>query len=294
MTPLRAWILAGIPLCGAFFPTGGEAFAGAGPMPLEAHLDCAEKVVSGRIVDIEDSKSGKGGFVHYGKATLAVDETLKGSSSETAMFRVVTWVSEKYGGAAPLRPRKTGDSGVWVIEGDDVSGPFGLLPKSMEGEARRILKELDERKWSEPVGGLQSWAMEVSPGTIIFAVRNVSGADIFVPSELTHGFIAATLTGKDGKAFNLTLSEGKTEPVAFCKRLPPGKTVYLHPASSSIRLDASQYALPQGDYSAVIVCKNALDGDTAGTPGERVKVPAWKGELKTPPFRLEIGTDSTP
>ena len=279
-----------------------QAMAGAVPMPLEANLDMARNIVLGRITQIEDPNVPNTNGISWGQATVEINEVLKGDQAKTISFRVATEVSRDYGGSSPPRIRRVGDSGIWLIDTTGtVSHSFGLLPEARKSDIKQILKTLAERKWSEPVAGLQAWAAVVYPDyspnldnpsrnpVIIYAVKNVSDANIFVPVAHQTGFITANVVGQDGKTIDYILGnvEPRNSETVFCHKLSPGKTVYLHPAYTCINLAKRQELLP-GKYSVVICCENEKKGEIADGPARRVQVSAWKGVLKAPPVELVI------
>lgn len=271
-----------------------QAAAGPLPMPLEAHLDMATQVVVGRITRIQETDSGPG--ERRGRATVAIKEVLKGTPAKTVSFVVEMETRVPNSDSEAMAPREThkvGDFGVWLIDDDCVSAPYGLLPGDRTEEIRRILKAFEKRKWSERVNGLRAWAMVVRPESlanpvIIFAVKNDSDAGIFVPREFYHGFINASLTGQDGHVSCYVLGKMAQPKRLFCERLPPGKILYLHPDYSFIDL-AWQQSVPPGKYSVVLSCTNTQeDGETKGMKRHSVRCTAWKGELKAPPVELVL------
>ena len=298
-----------------------QAMAGAVPMPLEVNLDMAQYVVIGRITQIEEPNVPKANGISWGQATVEINEVLKGTQAKTINFRVATGRSKNYGGSSsprrgssPLRIRRVGDSGIWLIGATGtVSHSFGLLPEAHKSDIKQILKTLAERKWSKPVNGLRAWAGVVYPDysrnldnpsrntVIIFAVKNVSDVNIFVPSELETGFITANIVSQDGKTEDYFLSNvvRRNSETVFCRKLSPGKTVYLHPEYTCINLAKKQGQLPEksegllpGKYSVVICCKNEKEGEIADGPARRVQVSAWKGVLKAPPVELVLNSPS--
>ena len=276
-----------------------QAYAGPVPMPLEVHLDMAKDVAVGEITEIMESSFQPGNAAHWGYATVAVKETLKGVPAKIAKFLVVVKVDPGYGGSAILHPHEVGDSGIWLIRSDGVNDDsHGLLPENRKTEVQQILTALAERRWSDPVNGLQAWAAVVHPDyhpnpVIVFAVRNTSKADIFLPHESTPGFVTLTATSQDGKATRVTLRSGRQPERVFCNKLSSGEIRYLHPNYSFIDLSWPERRLPPGKYSIVVACKNTQEGEAAEAPGQTVQVAAWKGQLEAPPIEIVLAAHDT-
>jgi hypothetical protein len=274
--------------------------AGAGPLlpPIEVDLDLAKHIVIGQITAIEeiDVKPGDGEGVRWGRATVAVKEVLKGAPAQTVNFRVASGL-KNYGGSSPPHLRRVGDSGIWLIGSHGaVMWDFGLLPEDRKTDVMEILKKLEERIWSEPVNGLRAWATVVYPDyyrnpVIIFAVKNVSDADIFLPVAFEAGFVNVIVTSQDGKISEYKLGSVANESKSvFCCKLSAGEITYLHPNVSFIDLKWRQN-LPPGKYTVVVLCKNEKEGEIADKPISRVGVAAWKGELKAPSVQLVLDPD---
>ena len=277
------------------FAGGTRVLAGPPPMPLDVHLDFAEHVVVGELTQMQETDVSNE-WVHYSRATVAVRETLKGQPTKTLSFRVASWVSRNYGGSSPLRVYKKGDSGIWVIKpGDGISRAYGLLAKDRRSDVQRILKSLEGRKWSNQVGGLKAWSGVVQYGyyrnpVIIFAVKNVSNADIYYPVELEPGVVTATAESSDKTVFEYPIVKRPHRKDVFCRKISPGKTVYLHPEYSFIDL-ARRSELPPGEYKVIVAYQNARNGETASEPGRRVPVEAWKGKLEAPAVKLLLAPE---
>ncbi len=302
---VRGFILLGLFVIVDF----SRAMAGSIPMPIEVNLDMARYVAIGRITQIKEPNVPNADGIRWGQATVEVNEVLKGPQAKTINFRVATEVSKNYGGSSPPRTHRAGDSGIWLIDATGtVSHSFGLLPEARKMYIKQILKTLEERRWSEPVNGLRAWAAVVYPDysenldnpsdnpVIIFAVKNVSDADIFVPAESQTDFITATVVSQDGKIYDCVLGNvmWRNSETIFCRKLPAGGTVYLHPGYTCINL-ARQDSYPEkrdgllpGKYSVVICCKNEKEGEIADVHGGTKQVLAWKGVLKTPPVELVL------
>ena len=279
-----------------------RAYAGAVPMPLEARLDMAKDVVVGELIKIEETDAQPvGGGVHWGRATIAVKETLKGISTKTVQCLVVSRVDPIYRGAAQgWRTFRVGDSGIWLIGLYESYGLNSeeLISENLKADIQRILKMLADRKWSEPVNGLQAWSVVVHPDyhpnpVIIFAVRNTSKSDIFFPHETTPSFVTVAANIQDGKATNMILYRGEQRERVFCNKLSAGETRYVHPGSSFIDLSWPEQRLPAGKYFVVVGCKNTQEGEAAGAPGQTVPVTAWKGRLEALPVELVLAADET-
>ena len=267
--------------------------AGPGPLPQEAFIDTVKQIFVGQITRIKDApevRTSQG--VRMGRATASIQETLKGSPSKTVQFLIVSQVGPDYGGAPDMRSHKVGESGVWFLS-EDAEGlrAEGLMPAERKQEVQRTLNMLANRKWSPPINGLRAWAAAVLPDhhnnpVIIFAVNNVTPSPIYVPFHATRGLITVAAVDKAGKTREYVLGNtGTGNTTVFCQKLAPGKTVYLHPDASFIDL-AWKQGLPPGEYTVVVKCQNAKEGETTGRPGEKVHVEAWKGHLQAPAVQL--------
>ena len=277
-----------------------RAAAGPGPMPLEPDLDLAKLVVVGSITHIEAAEVQWDAGVHVGLATVAVKETLKGAPSSATKFLVVTRVDPNYVRSRILCVRRVGDSGIWVIgsnaavEHTDV----GLVPEERKADIQGMPKALGERRWSAPVNGLRAWAGVVHQGyfrkpVIIFAVNNVTAADIFLPVAHQVGLVTATVTDQDGRASEYVLGNaGKDDKTVFCQKLSPGETAYLHPDYSFIDL-AWRQNVPAGKYRVVVTCENAREGMVAKGSVETAPVAAWKGKLQAASVELVLGAEDS-
>jgi hypothetical protein len=278
-------------------------------MPLEVHLDIAKQVVLGQITKIEEIDQRLfGDGVRAGRATIAVTETLKGLPAQSVELIVATSVDRNYGGSSPQRVHKVGDRGIWLIAASGiVSHSFGLLPEKCKADVQRIVMNLEKRKWSEPVNGLCAWAAAVYPNyqpenpnamrktpVIIFALKNLSETDIFVPTENSAGMITAVVTDHAGKVARYVLGSAtwKNERV-FCRKLAAGDIVYLHPDYSFIDLPRSE-RLADDKYKVVLECSNEKEGESAMSIGERrVPVTSWKGKVSAPPVELDLTRSET-
>jgi hypothetical protein len=262
--------------------------AGPVPMPLEAQLDLASDVVVGRITRITPVDENRGPGSHCGRVTVAIRETLKGRPAKTLQFLGMTALDPDWGGAQPHHACQVGQDGVWVIE-NGWAPQAGPLPTNKKPEVAKDLNDLRERKWSQPVNGLRAWAA-VTESVIIFAVKNDSNVDIFVPYEVETGVVTATVTDDIGAATGLVLrpNESRSRAVSY-KKLPAGQLIYLHPDYSSIDLARRQHLAP-GRYSVVISCRNApIKGSAAARISDSSdSVTAWTGEVSAPAVKLTI------
>jgi len=276
------------------FAGGGRVFAGPLPMPLEVHLDLATHVVMGEVTQMQESDVQRGSGVRWGSATVTVRETLKGQAAKTLTFLVASWVDPNYGGSSPVRVRKKGDSGIWLIKpGGTVSRTCGLLAENRRDDVQRILKSLEEREWSAQTNGLKAWAGVVQPRyghhnpVIIFAVKNSSDADIHYPVASQPGVVAAVAESPDKMAFKYPAAQRLHSKTVFCRKISPGETVYLHPDYSFIDLAWRLKLLP-GNYRVSVTYQNDSDGEAAASPGRRERVEAWKGRIEAPTVELVL------
>lgn len=283
-----------------------SVIAGPVPMPAEAHLDLAKSVVVGQITQITplDVQIAQG--VHYGRATIVVKEMLKGSSDTTIKAIVATSYGPEFNqGAAnePEHPHKVGDSGIWLLspiaEGLFAGTAEDFFPEQRKADIQRMLKELAQRKWSEPVNGLRASAMVVpledsANCVIIFAVNNATNKDLYIPVEWSPGLVQVSAKNEQGNVFNfvLRLPDAADSGKLYCSKLSPGQIAYLHPDYSYIDLARRQNLAP-GKYSVVVSCKNERTaGEASGIrPGASVPITAWKGECSAPAVDLSIVPD---
>jgi hypothetical protein len=251
-------------LCILLLLINHKALAGALPMPLEAQLDMAKSVLIGKITQIEKSDFNKGFGVQWGRAHVEVEEMLKGVPTEFVEFYIAIGFDDPnypIKAASPPRIYGVGRSGIWLVgDNDFVMDYYGLLENYKKTEVQNILKMFEERKWSEPVNGLQAWAMVVKPEyhnnqVIIFAVQNISDSNIFIPSELISGTIMATATNDKGKTYDYDLGISTS---FYNGKLSKNQIAYLHPNYSFIDL-AWRQKLPPGRYSVVIQCYNGRE-----------------------------------
>ncbi len=270
--------------------------AGPIPMPLEAQLDMSEYVFIGKNTQIEKSEFRKSEGIQWGCAKAEVKETLKGVPTKFVEFYAATGFDDpNYKKAAsPPKIYRVGMSGILLVGADNVVlHSCGLLAESRKSDIQRIIKNLSERKWSRPVNGLQAWAAAVKSDysenpVIIFAVKNVSDSDIFVPLAHESGFIKATAINDKGEKFNYVLGNVSTQDeTVFCSKLPANQIVYLHPQYSCIDL-AKHQKLPHGKYSVIIQCNNKCEGCMKITPAKIEHVSAWKGELQAESVELVV------
>lgn len=263
-------------------------------MPLEAQLDIASNVVLGKITAIEPVKENIGPGSYCGKATIAVEEALKGEPLKAIQFNVVTGADPIFmqQSASIVHSQKVGDAGIWVVQGGWSSQETGLIPESRKMEVQSALKTLAERKWSEPANGLRACAVVVHPEwernpVLLFAVNNVSKETLYVPHPGTPGFVCATVTDREDNRIGYVLLPGPHRMhTLYCDTLPPGGTLYLHPDYSFIDL-ARHERLGSGKYSVVVYCQNERTEGEANR-AENNRVTAWIGELSAPPVGLEI------
>ena len=277
-----------------------KAVAGALPMPLEAQLDMAKDVFIGQIIQIEKSDYRQGKGIRWGCAKVEVKKTLKGAPVESTEFYVAIGFDDpnySRGAASPPKIYGVGRSGIWLIGANDVIlHAFGLLNEDRKSDVQRILKSLSERKWSEPINGLRAWAVVVHPDyhdnpVIIFAVQNVSESNIYVPSESEHGFIKATAINERGESYGYVLGTTNEESdTVYCRNLPTGQIVYLHPQYSFIDL-AWRQKLPPGKYSVIIHCDNTREGRMRVSPTKIGQVSSWKGNLQARPVELIVKSE---
>jgi hypothetical protein len=267
---------------------------------MEVDLDLARNVVVGRLTRIDEPGVDRGDGVRWAQARVEVTEILKGLPCRSIDFRAVTFVASNWRGPTPLATHKVGDSGIWVLtESDGILSDTHFLPESRRQKICEMLTMLSERKWSTPVNGLQAWAGVVRPEdrnvpVIIFAVKNVTKQDLFIPIVQCADFVGATVVGVDGRTTEYSFGVvGRGSETVFSRRLPAGRTAYLHPELSCIDL-VGRHNLPPGDYTVVIRCQNEKRGRiSSGSSGKIKEVDAWTGSLKAPAIQFACGPDET-
>jgi hypothetical protein len=235
-----------------------------------------------------------GGVVSgVGRATIAVSETLKEEPTPSLEVLVATEIAPDYLGSEIHPIRKVGDSGVWLVHVSHVISSRSLVPEERRQESQRILETLANRVWSDSLGDLKAWAAVVRPDyhpnpVIIFALKNVSYSDIFVPAAVQSGVMSVVVRSRDGLTTDYSLGRAsKDSEIVFCHKLSPGEVVFMYPSYSFIDLAWRQNLQP-GDYQVVVEYRNQRNGEARGAPGERVAVAAWKGELKAPSIELVL------
>jgi hypothetical protein len=271
------------------------------PTPLIVALDLADHVVVGKLVGIEelvDPDGGSGNGVRWGRATVEVRETLKGEKVEKVAFKVATWVTPDYGGSSPPRVYKVGNEGIWVTlqyRDEQVVNPsWGLLRPSQLDEVRKHLKELQDRQWSDEVGGLRVWAGVTNPDysprpVVVFCVKNFANKDVHCLTEGNTGLLSASVEDETGKARDCDLYWGRTAdkdrpPAAYV--LKPGEIMYLHPYYSW--LDVGRDLAP-GKYRVTVSMANrTAAGRLYPLRDSEKEVPLWTGQVSAKPVTLTV------
>lgn len=191
--------------------------------------------------------------------------------------------------------QKIGDSGVWIIGGSP-SSFASLIEETKLNEVEQALDFLANRKWTKQDDGLEAWAgafyprfinypqTRSSPPCLSLAIRNVSAHDIYCPINALKGSAIA----ENGET--LSLEPYKDGYLIFCKKLAPGKTMYIANGSFSRYFPAAK----QGEYEVTMKYENLRDGeaDNDGKPRKRVPVRAWTGIITPPSFKVSV--DSNP
>ena len=297
------------------------------PGPYIADLDKTSHVVVGTIAAIEkaaDKSKFPANNVDWGIATVQVREVLKGPDLKTLKCAVmipdppvtnsgVGVANQTRGPFDPLRQEfqpksseipivhRTGDSGIWLVDSNGIiMWDFGLVKERDLENVKLALGVLEKRKWSEPVNGLQAWAVAVNTSgefyrngfygsrtggpEITLAVRNVSQSNLYVPHS--PDFIHATITSDRGTTTNLNLSH----KAAFGGReIIPGGIAYLVSFGQSELQKGIPYVdlldnLGPGKYTATVECHNSQPGDALWLDN----APAWTGQLTAPKVEFEI------
>ncbi|MGE5296402.1 MAG: hypothetical protein ACM3VT_16395 [Solirubrobacterales bacterium] len=235
-------------------------------------MDVARYVVVGRLSEIETPGADRGDGVRYGRAKVDAMETWTGAFVRSIEFRTISFVPAKWGGEAPLWVHKVGECGIWILcEGDGVLSDRRFLPEGRREEIRGMLEMLATRKWSAAVNGLEAWAGVVHWGdkkdqAIIFAVRNATNRDSFVPVADQKGFVAATVACSDGGTTRCLLGAAKgASDAVSCRRLAAGQTIYLEPGWPCVDLTRRQSLPPGGTPSwsgagTPETARSAIDG----------------------------------
>ena len=254
---------------------------------MEVFLDLAENVVAGQVTAINTNIPGSHSGLIFGKATIAVSQTLKGPHTKTIEAKVVAAMIDYQGSATP-HLRRVGDSGIWILSRD--GSEYGLVSADKVKQVEQALKLLDKRAWTKQVNGLQAWAGAIYPQLdpdydssrpwLEMAVRNVSDHEIYYPLNSME----VTAVAEDGKTVPMN-NFPDTRERAYCRKILPGETVYLSDFLSPFNCfqDAKD-----GTYTVSLKYENARDGETTGKPGYCVPVKAWKGFLTPAPFPFPI------
>jgi len=262
-----------------------EAFCGPMPMPIEADLDLAARVVVGKIVALEPKERG-GSYVTWATATIDVRRTLKGEPQDTLHCIVATEVDPAHAMAmaSPPRVHRIGDDGIWLVLPDgDLSHFYGLLEEKDEPIVKRFLAELEHRTWSEPANGLRAWSKPTQADyrrkgalpVVIFAVQNVTDHVVYCPMATEN---VVRLLAVDAAGVERTVREDdeqRDNEKVYCLALQPEQIRYLHRYESFIypgRL------LPPGKYDLTVILSNTRErGQWEGKDVE-----AWTGEVSAP------------
>ncbi|MHC4563501.1 MAG: hypothetical protein ACYS8X_12105 [Planctomycetota bacterium] len=280
------------------------AFGGLPSLPLRADVDLAEFVVVGKILEIEKAKEDHNGDLIWGRATLQVREVLKGEAAERLQITVVMHLAKglSMDMASPPHVYHNGDEGIWVIRPDGrPSHAYGLLRLERLDEVKRILRELDNRIWSQEVGGLQVCAEVVTDAyghgpssrpIVIFAVKNVSDDAIWVPDAAYANVVKAVARHADGREFILS-SLGERLPVdengsLRCERLQPGEIRYMHPNGENYGSLRTPKKLPAGEYRISVTLSNIAKGVVRRGPTAGEPIDAWQGSVTAPPVTMTI------
>jgi hypothetical protein len=264
------------------------AYAGFWALPIEAELDLADRIVAGKIIKIDPIQGDQAGNMRMGRATIAVDETLKGAKADTIEATVVVHLDHGDGMQSPPRIYNKGNSGIWVIMPDGrPSHGYGLLVVNRLREVKDHLAMLEKREWSTPVGGIQVWVggTDSQPGhaarqAVLFAVKNVGKESIYLPRSLYSGIVTVVAQHEDGRQYELRGAgdqcEMRTEMV--CEPLEPGRTRYMHWDGE----DYGAFQFPKdalhGRYTVRgVLATDRKEGVTRGR--DRRSVQVWTGRV---------------
>jgi hypothetical protein len=257
------------------------------PWPIEVELDHADRVVVGKITDINQLRLDPNSRWEYGTATIAVSNTLKGPIANIIEIGVVIDDKSGIGGGSQIPViRHIGDSSVWI--------GTHLVPGSSQKDIEQKLDYLAKRKWTSPSNGLEVWVGVFSNSVrklgpvprnpqpwLAFAIRNVSDHDIYCPFNALAGK-AVGETGQTFSARSVGLLTGISD--ASCAKLSPGSIRYLR---NEFFQSCFKEAAP-GKYKVSFIYENSLDIVCAPAikPGEP-PIQAWKGTLEPPPIEIE-------
>lgn len=262
-------------------------------------VDLAVRIVMGEIVRIEQTTETWGSKVRLGKAVVLVKEVLKGPPSSNLSFITPTWTDPSYNPPRPLKVHTVGMKGIWMVASNGWAVNSGPMPESYRKDVLQTLKKLEERTWSDESHGLKLWAglwkHDDWRGKPFFfvALKNVSDAPIYYPSEQALGILSAVARASDQTVHGRPPFTWEMEDPIFCRRISPGETIYLQTGKSVYfdwdRADGKpgdSQPLPPGRYHVEVTFQNGRNGCTYDGPGRRVPVSAWKGELHAPSLEL--------
>jgi hypothetical protein len=251
-------------------------------MPLVCHLDLAERIVIGKIVKMGPLQAKPGGIVRDCTATVEVRETLKGKPAKTIDITVAGWLNRKHAHfmASPPPVRKVGDDGIWLIN-PPWSHLAGLSSISQRDTYRKLLAELNSRKWSKEVNSLRAWAKMVhyphhNPrrSILIFAVQNASKKKVMYRALFRACVLRLSARDERGKVYAKPVG---TPAGNLIRWLDPQQVAYVHPGWSFVRPERHLPPLPPGKYSLTVTFESK-----GGAPD------MWKGKVSAPPVTLVV------
>ncbi len=258
------------------------ALAGPLPMPLVCHLDLADRIVVGKIVKMGSLRGEPGNIARDCTATVEVRETLKGRPVKTVDITVAGWLNRKNAHfmASPPTVRKVGDDGIWLIN-PPWSLRAGLSSISQRDTFKKLLAELNSRKWSKEVNSLRAWARMVHyphdrprGSVLIFAVQNASKKRVMYRALFRGCVLRLSARDERGKVYARLAGAGAGHLINW---LDPQQIAYVHPAWSYILPERHLPALPPGKYSLTVTL------ESKGSAPD-----LWEGKLSAPPVTLVV------
>jgi hypothetical protein len=285
----QRFVLAIAGICSAL-----PAYAGFWALPIEAALDLADRVVVGKITGIDGIHSEYDGQMQLGKATISVDEALKGSNEKTISISVVTRIEHDLAFAMQSAPHRyaQGDSGIWVVMPDGrPSHGYCLLGVKQLEEVKKHLAMLEQRKWSSAVGGIQVWvggaesrAGYVQRQAVMFAVKNVGKKAVYLPLSHYRGIVTVVAQHESGKQYELRGIGNQSEErrTMVCDPLESGRTRYMHWDGENDGAFLFPKDAPLGAYTIRgVLANDSTAGQTRALHSPSVQ--PWTGKVASEP-----------
>lgn len=182
-----------------------------------------------------------------------------------------------------------GQEGIWILRNKDKAGVYPMdypmlhMGKAQLAEVERLVKIVQESKWSEPVEGLAATcivapAARRSPHTAYVFVKNTTDKPIRLNHHIGAKLIEAVVVAPDGKAATLDLygylARGRVadpKPADY-RELPAGGVVIVGPREG-FRMPLTDQP---GEHKLRVTYANTDDGS-----GAEIK-DVWTGKIVLP------------